>query len=83
MIDAIRARCRLNGGKKWKGFRIGEEGILLVRIRRNANTHFFLGVVDVIDTTNDYGRIRVNDPKHKKEQGVAIRYNAKSFQLFF
>jgi len=72
-------KCRTNGGN-WKGFRIGDDGALLVRIRKTSpKRHFFVIVDGVENITNDYGSVRVSDPTGRENGGIATRYNDTNF----
>lgn len=77
-LENVKNLCRENGGS-WKGFRLGDEDVLLVRVRRKSRKPFFLRVISVSGEVNDYGYIRVDDPKH--EGMIARRYNDQSFVL--
>lgn len=78
-INSIKAKCRANGGG-WMGFRLGDNDALLVRIRKTSpQRHYFLNVEEVMGIDKDYGTVRISDPTHHREHGIARRYNAQNF----
>jgi len=78
-INFIKDKCNANNGN-WKGFRIGDNGALLVRIRKTSpQRHFFIIVDGVENIANDYGSVMVSDPTGRENGGVATRYNDTNF----
>lgn len=76
-MACIKSMCNGHRGKKWRGFRLGDNDALLVRIRRKASKHFFLRVENV----HHIDSVEVSDPKRGIESGTAVRYNDESFRL--
>ena len=74
-LSYLKKRLKDNGGK-WLGFKIGKQGEVVVRIRRNAHKCFYL----IVDEYLGENKIIVRDALGK-EKGVAIRFNKDSFSL--
>ena len=71
----LHKRLEENGGK-WLGFKIGTDGEIVVRVRRNAHKFFYLVVEEYIGENKVIVRDAVG-----KEKGVAIRFDNASFSL--
>jgi len=82
-LEAIKRKCaESENGHSWRGFRLGDEGAVLVQMRRKTGKYYLLRVVDVLETNNDFGVIEVDDPRYDKENGIARRYNtSRAFVL--
>ncbi|MHA1747459.1 MAG: hypothetical protein ACTSYF_02305 [Promethearchaeota archaeon] len=76
LLKMIKNQCRQSGGR-WRGFRLGDNNALLVRIRRRARKNFFLKVERIYTVD----KVSVSDPKYGREGGIALRYNEESFEL--